>query len=98
MILPIKTIRLDFQGPEYLDEEKVWEIANALRSGEILPPIVARYDGENYWCQDGFHRVAAAVSLGSEDIEAEVIPGTLADIESDHKQFIAALRSDLSKS
>jgi ParB-like chromosome segregation protein Spo0J len=90
--LPIKAIRRDFQGEGYIFDEKVTEIASALRSGIVLPPVVVRYDGETYWLQDGFHRIAAMVSIGWEETEAEVIPGTLADIQSDFDRMIREMR------
>jgi ParB-like chromosome segregation protein Spo0J len=88
--VPIKAIRRDFQPPEHypLNDETVAEITSALRRGETLPPVVVRFDGENYWLQDGFHRVEAVLSLGREEIEAEVRPGTLADIEAEFKQVV----------
>ena len=64
MVLPIKAIRLDFQEPELLFDEKVSAIAEALLRGETFPPIVVRHDGQSYWLQDGFHRVAAALFSG----------------------------------
>ena len=88
MKLPIKSIRLDFQEPEHLFDEKVWEIAQAMLSGEIFPPIVVRFDGENYWLQDGFHRIAAALSLDRTEIEAEVSAGTLEDMQAEFDRAI----------
>jgi hypothetical protein len=81
--LPIKVIRLDFQNPDLLFNEKVWEIAQAMLRGDTIPAIMVRFDGENYWLEDGFHRVAAAISLDREEIDAEVNPGTLADMEAE---------------
>ena len=41
------------------------------------------YDGREYRLQDGFHRVPAALSLGRNMIEAEVLPPTLVDIQAE---------------
>lgn len=90
--LPIKVINREFQGEEHLDDERIAELAAALESGIALPPVVVRYDGETYWLQDGFHRIAAMVSIGCEETEAEIIPGTLADIQSDFDQMIREMR------
>ena len=51
--LPIKIIRRDFRESGLL-YEKVQDIAAGLRNGDAIPPITVRYDGENYWLQDGF--------------------------------------------
>jgi uncharacterized ParB-like nuclease family protein len=79
MRMPIKSIRRDLQHPDSLISGKVREIAAALERGEGLPPVIVRRDGENYWLQDGFHRVEAALSLGREEIDAEILLGTPAD-------------------
>lgn len=88
MKLPIKAIRLDFQDPEHLFGEKVWEIAQAMLRGDTFEPIVVRFDSENYWLQDGFHRMAAARSLNHQEIEAEVTPGTLEDMQAEFDQAL----------
>jgi hypothetical protein len=31
-----------------------------MKQGSKFPPIVVFYDGDRYWCGDGFHRVQAA--------------------------------------
>jgi ParB-like chromosome segregation protein Spo0J len=81
--LQISLIRRDFQDPELLFDEKVHQIAEAMRRGEIIPPVTVRHDGENYWLQDGFHRVAAAVSIGRDAIKVESLPGARADIQAE---------------
>jgi len=44
-----------------LDENHVQRLAEAIQTGEELPPVVVFYDGSNYWLADGFHRVKATV-------------------------------------
>ena len=88
-VLPIDTIRLDFQPSICLFEEKVQENVGRLRSGEKLPPLVVRFDGTNYWLQDGFHRIEAATRMGFEKVEAEIIAGTLADMEQEFKEMVS---------
>jgi ParB-like chromosome segregation protein Spo0J len=90
--LPISVIRRDFQPEEHMMDVRVEEFVLALHRGDVFPPVVVRYDGESYWLQDGFHRIAAMVCIGREDIEAEVIPGTLADIQSDFDRMIREMR------
>lgn len=92
MKLPISIIRRDFQPEEYMIHVRVEELVLALHRGEVFPPVVVRYDGESYWLQDGFHRIAAMVYVGREDIEAEVIPGTLADIQDDFDRMMREMR------
>jgi uncharacterized ParB-like nuclease family protein len=48
-----------------------------MSDGEPIPPVVLYSDGETYWLVDGFHRVQAARTLGWEEIEAEIVSGTL---------------------
>ena len=86
--LPIKIIRRDFDEPELLFNEKVQEIAEAMRRGDTIPPITVCYDGREYRLQDGFHRVAAALSLGRDMIEAEVLPPTLADSQAEFAPMV----------
>jgi hypothetical protein len=63
-----------------------------MRNGVALPPVVVRYDGKTFWLQDGFHRIAAMLSIGSEEAEVEVSPGTVADIQSDYDRMIRETR------
>ena len=65
------------------------ENVGRLRSGEKLPPLVVRFDGTNYWLQDGFHRIEAATRMGFEKVEAEIIAGTLADMEQEFKEMVS---------
>ena len=68
--------------------EKVQDIAAGLRNGFAIPPITVCYDGENYWLQDGSHRLEAVLSMARHVIEAEILSGTLADIQADVEQTI----------
>lgn len=60
-----------------LDQAIIAEYAEAMRSGDTFPPVVAFYDGSAYWLADGYHRVAAAESLGSlnSTIQANIYQG-----------------------
>jgi uncharacterized ParB-like nuclease family protein len=92
--LRIDSLRLNFQGPECLFEEVVREKMMQLAAGESFPPIVVRYDGESYFLQDGFHRVEASRRTGAEEIDAEVLAGTLEEME---KEFRAIQREALDR-
>jgi hypothetical protein len=62
-----------------IDESVVAEYAEAMRGGAQFPPVVAFYDGSEYWLADGFHRGTAAALAGLEEIEVEVKTGTQED-------------------
>ncbi|GEM_PF-6664755 len=88
----ISNIRLDFQLPEVLDREKVIEYVNKIKHRETLPLIQVRFDGENYFLQDGFHRVEAAKRCGLKTLKAEVTKGTIKDME---EEFQTSLKTAL---
>ena len=81
--LPISSIGLDFQPEECLDDETIERYAAVLRAGGAVLPVVVNFDGEHYWLRDGFHRIKAALKIGLEEIEAEVIRGTYEDMETE---------------
>ena len=45
--------------------------------------------------KNGFHRVEAARRLGRRRISAEVIPGTLEEMEAEFRQMMEAVKRDL---
>ncbi len=96
--LRIKNIRLDFQPAEDLLEHKVQMFVARLECGEKPPLLTVRFDGRNYFLQDGFHRVEAARRHGLKTMRAEIFPGTLADMEREFngrlKRFLSRLRAD----
>ena len=69
------------QSRAALNEEAIEEYAAAMRDGAQFPPIFCVYDGERYFLYDGFHRVEAANRAGLKKIDANVLPGTLADAQ-----------------
>lgn len=79
--LAIKDIHLDFQPPKNLDEFAVEQYISLIKRGDKLSPIRVRFDGTNYFCEDGFHRVEATRRTGGKNIEAEVLRGTLEKLE-----------------
>lgn len=62
-----------------LDEQLIAEYADAMRQGEIFPPVTVFYDGKNYWLADGYLRFEAAARIGHDSISADVHEGTLRD-------------------
>jgi hypothetical protein len=94
-MLAIKNIRLDFQPPENLIELTVKQYINQIQRRDTLPPIRVRFDGSNYFCEDGFHRLEAARRIGRRKLAAEVFPGTLADMEAEYQKYLKRLKKEL---
>ena len=76
---PVPTLALDLlrrdggtQPRAGIDRDIVQEYANAMKGGAKFPPLVAYYDGTNYWLVDGFHRGDAYKEVGITDVECEV--------------------------
>jgi uncharacterized protein (DUF1015 family) len=93
--ISVNAIRLDFQPQENLLEDTVNEYVEMLQHGEELPPIRLRFDGTDYFLEDGFHRVEAAKRVGVGEIEAEILPGTLADMEVNFQEYLKALKKSI---
>jgi len=66
------------QARARLCEDTVSEYAAAMERGDEFPPVVAFYDGTEYWMADGFHRSEAACRANRE-IAVEVRQGTRRD-------------------
>lgn len=62
-----------------LDPATIEEYAQAIQAGATFPPIVAYYDGTDYWLGDGFHRLAAYKKIFMGGINCEVRSGTRRD-------------------
>ncbi len=60
-------------------QEAIDEYAEALKGGARFPPVLAYYDGINYYLTDGYHRYFAHQKAGLRDIEVQVVNGTLRD-------------------
>jgi ParB-like nuclease domain len=93
--LNLDLLRLDFQPSANLLEDVVQEKMNQIAAGEGFEPIIVRYDGESYFVQDGFHRVEAAHRCNVQDIDAEISPGTLQEIEREFREMLTMLKADL---
>lgn len=79
--LPITSIRTDggTQPRSTIDFGVVEDYATAMADGATLPPLTVFYDGQDHWLADGFHRRAAAETLGLAEVECDVRQGTRRD-------------------
>ena len=79
--IKISGIRRDggTQAREGIKQNTVNEYTEAIRNGDNFPPVVVFNDGETLWLADGFHRVAAALNAGLEEIFVEMKEGTIHD-------------------
>lgn len=81
MKVPLASIKTDggTQPRRYTDPATIEEYKRAMQGGAVFPPVVAFYDGADYWLADGFHRFIAGHELGFDDIEVDVRHGTVRD-------------------
>jgi hypothetical protein len=81
IILSLDSIRLDggTQPRADLFQNVIDDYAEAMKAGATFPPIVAFFDGTNYWLADGFHRVRASIVAGLKGIDADIRQGTQRD-------------------
>jgi Spy/CpxP family protein refolding chaperone len=81
--LNIAVIRIDggTQARVALNSAQVTEYAEAMREGEVFPPVVVFHDGSDYWLADGFHRYHATKQLGFVSIDVEVKEGTVEEAQ-----------------
>lgn len=83
----ISSIRIDggTQMRAQLDDATVFEYTQTMAAADgwgTFPPVVAYYDGTDYWLGDGFHRVAAfrdAFTETTRKIPVDVRAGTRRD-------------------
>jgi hypothetical protein len=81
--LQIERIRTDggVQSREKISEEYVAELAELIKAGKKLPPIIVYNDGVDMWASDGHHRILAHVRCEKPFIDAEVHKGTKREAE-----------------
>ncbi len=79
--IQIAVIKLDggTQSRAGINQQVIDEYAVAWRDGAKFPPIIAFYDGENYWLADGFHRCISANLANVAEIDADIRQGTRRD-------------------
>src|SRR5438445_3699707 len=75
--IDISLIRIDgdTQPRAALNYDTINDYAQNMIDGDIFPPIIVHYDGENYWLTDGFHRYHAARLAGKDTVDAEIRQG-----------------------
>lgn len=79
----LSKIRIDgnTQGRTEIHYDVVTTYAEKMRDGVEFPPVVAYFDGANYWLADGFHRYHAHKANAIAEIEVNVIEGTQRDAQ-----------------
>lgn len=79
--LDLTKIKLDqsAQPRESLNNDRIAEYADAMKSGDQFPPLTVFHDGSTYWLADGFHRHYAAQHAGLKYIRCYVRQGGLRD-------------------
>lgn len=79
--LPLTALHVDggTQPRAAIYENVIEEYAEAIKAGAVFPPVVAFYDGAEYWLADGFHRHAAYRKIGIADIPVDIRQGTRRD-------------------
>lgn len=72
-----ESIRIDgdCQSRDRIDSEVVNDYAGAMGAGKKFPPLMLFFDGTDYFCADGFHRVLAAQRAGIKHLVADVQKG-----------------------
>jgi len=53
------------------------DYAEAMKEGQIFPPLDVVFDGQTYWLWDGFHRKKAAEQIGLTEINVRIEEGDL---------------------
>lgn len=76
-------------------EETVEEYVRRMRQGDRLEPVRVRFDGTNYYCEDGFHRLEAARRIGRKRIKAQILKGTLPEMEAGFQKHLKRLKKFL---
>ena len=79
--IAIKKLRLDFHPRRGLDGDTVAGYIAKFAERTPPDPVEVVFDGEDYYLARGFHRVAAAKSLGRKMVMADVRWGTRSDVE-----------------
>lgn len=81
IMLTLDRLRTDggTQSRAFVDPAVVADYAAELADGAVFPPVVAFYDGSDYWLADGFHRLAAARQAGQPALAVDLRQGTQRD-------------------
>lgn len=79
--MKIADIRIDggTQSRVEIDTEVMGEYADAIHAGAKMPAVTVFFDGVDHWLADGFHRLLAHLDQYLEEIDVEVITGSVVD-------------------
>ena len=79
--MPITALRIDggTQSRAMILQATVDTYAEAMADGAEFPPVVAFFDGKDYWLADGFHRYHATRKNKRASIVTNVTTGTVRD-------------------
>ena len=79
--MKIKDIQLNKQTQSRvsINQDVVTEYADEMLNGTAFPNITAFFDGIHYYLVDGYHRYFAYKKADIEDVEVDVLNGTLRD-------------------
>ena len=79
--LNLSAIRIDggTQSRSHILQDAVDNYAAAMADGAEFPPVVAFFDGKEYWLADGFHRYHATRKNKRASIVANIRNGTVRD-------------------
>ena len=77
----LSDIRIDggTQSRASINPQIVADYAEAIKQGDVFPPVVVFFDGADYWLADGFHRYEAHASAGSDALRVDLRQGTRRD-------------------
>jgi len=94
-VVDIRALHMDFQAPECLNEEDVQRYGADLENGVPFEPIIVCFDGASLFLKDGFHRVEAARRRGLTELTAEILPGTLEQMEEEYRSMVVQAMAEL---
>jgi hypothetical protein len=79
--IKLEEIRVDCgtQLREKMDESAINDYSEAVKNGDVFPPVTVFFHEEIYYLADGFHRYYAYKNAGKVDIECTVEKGELDD-------------------
>ena len=79
----LEDVRID-GGTQYRDEinqNTVRDYSEAMRRGDVFPPMAVVFDGTYYWMWNGFHRYFTHMACGSKMVSVSWVPGTQSDAQ-----------------
>ena len=79
----LEDVRID-GGTQYRDEinqNTVRDYSEAMRRGDVFPPMAVVFDGTYYWMWNGFHRYFTHMACGSKMVSVSWVAGTQSDAQ-----------------